>query len=220
MKLVGLTGGVGMGKSAVQELLRAQGVPVVDTDVLARQVVEPGQPAWREIRRVFGPEMFDAAGRLRREVLARRVFSDAAARRQLESITHPRIRELWRQQVDVWRAEGRPLGVVAVPLLFEIGAESEFDVVVCVACSGATQRHRLLARGWEAEQIRQRVAAQLPVEVKMAKADYVVWTEGDKDLLVPQIECILRQITGGQFGECRPAQAGATPAAQGQSPPT
>lgn len=196
MKLIGLTGGVGMGKTAVQQVLLERGVPVVDTDLLARKVVEPGQPAWLEIRRVFGPEVFDAAGQLRRDEMARRVFADAEARRKLEAITHPPIRELWRGQVAQWSREGKPLAVVAIPLLFEIGAESEFDCVVCVACSAATQRQRLLERGWEQEQIRQRVAAQLPIEMKMARANYVVWTEGDKALLNAQLARILDRIAG------------------------
>lgn len=191
MKLFGLTGGVGMGKSAAERWFREQGVPVVDTDALARQVVEPGQPALDEIQRVFGPEVIETDGQLRRVELARRVFADAGARAQLEAIVHPRIRKLWRAQVEAWRGEGRSLAVVAIPLLFEIGAERDFDAVICVACTARTQWQRLLERGWTAEQAGQRIAAQWPVERKLALADHVVWSEGGLDLLGQQLERIV-----------------------------
>jgi dephospho-CoA kinase len=187
MKIFGLTGGVGMGKSAAERLLRERGVPVVDTDLLARLVVEPGQPALEDIQHAFGPEVIDTDGRLRRDELARRVFADPSAREQLEAITHPRIRERWRAQVEAWRAEGQPLAVVVIPLLFETGAAAEFDAVICIACTPQTQRQRLQARGWSAEQIHQRINAQWPAEKKMMLADYVVWAEGDLGVLAQQL---------------------------------
>src|SRR5690242_13889514 len=107
MKVFGLTGGIGMGKSTADKLLRERGVPVVDTDMLARQIVEPGQPALAEIQQCFGPEVIGADQQLRRDELARRVFNDPVARKQLEDILHPRIRELWQEQVAIWRTEGQ-----------------------------------------------------------------------------------------------------------------
>jgi len=194
MKVLGLTGGIGMGKSTSAQLLRARGVPVVDTDDLARQIVEPGQPALAEVLTAFGPQFAGPDGQLRRDELAGRVFTDPAARRQLEDILHPRIRALWHAQVETWRAEGRPLAVVVIPLLFETKAEAELDATICIACSAATQQQRLRARGWSPEQIEQRLQAQWPVETKMARADYVVWTEADLDLHAAQIERILRRL--------------------------
>jgi dephospho-CoA kinase len=140
MKVFGLTGGVGMGKSTSSKLLRDRAVPVVDTDDLARQVVEPGQPALAEIRQIFGDEIVGTDGRLRRGALAERVFSDLPALRQLEGILHPRIRERWRAQIAAWKAESRTLAVVVIPLLFETDAQTSMDATICVACSGATQR--------------------------------------------------------------------------------
>jgi dephospho-CoA kinase len=192
MKVFGLTGGIGMGKSAAGEWLQSRGLPLIDTDRLARQVVEPGQPAWEEIRREFGNDITDAEGRLRRDELARQVFGNAAARQKLESITHPRIRDLWRRQVDAWRSEQRSRAVVVIPLLFETGAESELDATVCIACSPATQQQRLADRGWTAEQIQQRIQAQWPIEKKIARADYVVWSEGDLSVLQEQLDRVFR----------------------------
>jgi dephospho-CoA kinase len=194
MKLFGLTGGVGMGKSACAQLLRWRGAAVVDTDELARELVEPGEPALAEIAAAFGRELLDAEGRLRRDALARIVFADPAARRTLEQILHPRIRDAWHERVAAWRAEGKPLGVVVIPLLFETGAEREFDAVICVACSAETQRQRLLARGWSPEQIEQRIAAQMPIEEKMLRADYVVWTEAGMDVHAQQVYRIVPPV--------------------------
>lgn len=191
MKVLGLTGGIGMGKSTSAQLFRSRGVSVVDTDDLARQIVEPGQPALAEVLAVFGPQIAGPDGQLRRDELARCVFADADARQRLEAILHPRIRALWRAQMETWRAEGRPLALVVIPLLFETKAEAEVDATICVACSAATQRLRLSARGWSPKQIEQRLQAQWPVETKMARADYLVWTEAELDVHAAQVEKIL-----------------------------
>jgi dephospho-CoA kinase len=193
MKLLGLTGGIGMGKSITAQFLRERGAEIADSDELARQLVEPGQPALNEIQAAFGKNIV-ADGRLRRDELARIVFSDAAARKKLETILHPRIRERWLAQTEIWRKENRALAVVVVPLLFETQAESGFDKIICVACSAATQHERLLARGWTPEQIRRRLAAQWPIEQKIACSDFVVWTEGSLDVSAQQVERVLAAL--------------------------
>jgi dephospho-CoA kinase len=194
MRLLGITGGVGMGKSACAQMLRERSIPVIDTDDLAREVVEPGQPALNEVQRLFGPEIIDADGRLRRDVLARRVFADPAARQQLEAVLHPRIRQLWRAQAESWRTQGLPIAAVVIPLLFETKAERELDLVICTTCSSATQSARLQARGWPAEQIEQRIRAQSPIEEKMAKANFVIWTDPTLEIHAAQLDRILRGL--------------------------
>ena len=191
MKLYGLTGGIGMGKSTSEKLLRERGIPVIDTDTLARQIVEPGQPALEEIKNSFGPAIIGDDGRLKRGELAQIVFADAGARQKLEAILHPRIREIWQTRVAQWREEKISRAVVVIPLLYETVPAGSFDAVVCVACSAASQRERLLARGMDAGQIEQRIAAQWPVEKKVALADYVVWTEGSLDVHAAQLERII-----------------------------
>lgn len=194
MKICGLTGGLGMGKSTAADYLRARGAQVVDTDELARQLVQPGEPALAEIQTAFGKDIVAANGRLRRDELACIIFSDAASRKKLETILHPRIRKRWLAQIETWRKENHALAVVVIPLLFETRAESCFDKIICVACSAATQRARLLKRGWTSEQIEQRIAAQWPVEQKMARADFVIWTEGALDAHARQIEHIFVKL--------------------------
>ena len=191
MKLLGLTGGVGMGKTVIARFLGGYGAQIMDTDELARQFVEPGQPALDEIRTTFGENIIVPDGRLRRDELARIIFADPAARKKLETILHPRIRERWLSQVGTWRGENRPLAVVAIPLLYETQAESNFDKIICVACSAATQRQRLLDRGWSPEQIRQRLAAQWPIEQKITRSDFLIWTEGALDVSNRQVERLL-----------------------------
>jgi dephospho-CoA kinase len=178
MKLCGLTGGVGMGKSTAAGFFLQSGLRIVDTDELARQLVEPGQPALAEIRHAFGGGLIADDGSLKRGDLARMVFADVAARKTLEAILHPRIRECWHAQVNRWRREECPAAMVVIPLLFETRAEPDFDRIICVACSAAAQRERLRQRGWPAGQIEGRIAAQLPVTEKIARSDYVIWTDG------------------------------------------
>lgn len=191
MMTIGLTGGIGMGKSTVAEMLAQRGTRMADTDLVARRVVEPGQPALVEIGRTFGPDVIDSEGRLRRDEVARRVFQDAARRHDLEAILHPRIREVWKAQVENWSAEGRNRCVVMIPLLYETRAEEEFSSIVCVACTAQTQRRRLQERGWTIEQIRERNAAQWPVESKLARAQFVVWTEGSLEVTLQQVERLM-----------------------------
>ncbi len=178
MKLLGLTGGIGMGKSAAADCLRQLGLPVVDTDTLARELVLPGQPALAEIQRSFGDGLLDDLGALRRDQLARIVFADERRLRELEAILHPRIRTVWLAEAARWRERGCPAGVVVIPLLFETGAAPDFPATLCVACTAGSQHARLRARGWSETQIAQRLRAQWPIERKIAAADYLVWTEG------------------------------------------
>ena len=204
MKVCGLTGGVGMGKSTAGEILRTHGAQVVDTDELARQLVKPGQLALAEIQKQFGGEVISPVGELKRAGLAQIVFTDNAARKKLEAILHPRIRERWLAQIETWRAapkqsdgarkENCVLAVVVIPLLFETQAESRFDKIICVACSAAGQQKRLLERGWTPGQINQRIAAQMPLEQKIARSDFVIWTDGAMDSHEEQISRLIASL--------------------------
>lgn len=197
MRLYGLTGGIGMGKSAAAELLRQTGLPVIDTDALARDLVEPGQPALDEIVAAFGTGLLDPAGRLRRDELARLVFAGETARARLEGILHPRIRAAWQAETNEWRARGCAAGVVVIPLLYETGAAPAFDAVICVACSAATQHNRLRAREWDTKQIERRIAAQWPVTRKLDQATFVVWSEGTLAVLAEQLRRVLQNAGDG-----------------------
>jgi dephospho-CoA kinase len=191
MKLFGITGGVGMGKSTTGALLEQRGIAVADTDRIARRLVEPGQQALAEIAGAFGPSVISPNGGLDRKELARRVFADAAERAKLEAILHPKIREVWEVEVKKWRASGCARGAVIIPLLFETRAESLFDAIICVACCPASQFERLRERGWSRAEIKQRLAAQWPAEEKIARADFVIWTDTTLEAHAAQLERVM-----------------------------
>ncbi len=188
----GLTGGIGMGKTMASSILARLGCNVVDTDDIARTLTQPGQPALTEIRDVFGDDCFDADDRLRRDILAERVFREPASRHRLEAILHPRIRAIWRDQVARWRHEGSSIAVVVIPLLFETNSAEELDRTVCVACSRRVQQQRLIERGWTVEEMERRMKAQMDVRRKLELADYVVWNDSGIDVLEGQLKRVIR----------------------------
>jgi dephospho-CoA kinase len=196
VKLCGLTGGVGMGKSTAAAFFEARGAKIVDTDRLAHDLVQPGQPALNEIQRTFGSKVISPDGQLRRGELAEIIFSDPEARKKLEAILHPRIRERWLAQVEAWRGENCPFALVVIPLLFETSAEPYFDKIVCVACHENSRQERLRVRGWAPGQIRGRIAAQLPVAEKISRADFVIWSEGNVENHSRQVDLIFGRMMG------------------------
>ena len=190
-RVLGLTGGVGMGKSTAARLLKKVGLPVVDSDDLALEAVQPGTEGLAEIADEFGEGFLKADGSLDRDKMASKVFQDEAARKRLEAIIHPRVRTVWEKQIDQWREQKRPVGVVVIPLLFEVDLQDSFDAVLCVACTANTQRARLRERNWDDAQITARIAAQMDIAQKMDLADHVLWNEGAPELLMDQMKEIL-----------------------------
>jgi dephospho-CoA kinase len=180
-----------MGKSTAATYLGRLGWQIIDTDVLAREVVAPGQPAWNEIIAVFGKEMVGVDGALDRKRLAEVVFANATQRQRLEEIVHPRIRERWLSGLEQARGQNALGAVVVIPLLFETNAQSAFDKILCTACKDQTQLTRLRARGWSDQQIQQRLAAQWSSSRKMLSSDFVIWTEGDKELQYDQLRRVM-----------------------------
>lgn len=190
-RVLGLTGGVGMGKSTAARQLKKVGLPVVDSDDLAREAVQPGTEGLAEIAGEFGGGFLKADGSLDRDKMASTVFQDEAARKRLEAIIHPRVRTVWEKQIDQWREQKRPVGVVVIPLLFEVDLQDSFDAVLCVACTANTQRARLRERNWDDAQITARIAAQMDIAQKMDLADHVLWNEGAPELLMDQMKEVL-----------------------------
>jgi len=188
---LGLTGGIGMGKSTAAELLAKRGAMVCDSDELARELVEPGQAALAEIVDTFGSVVLREDGSLNRAKVGELVFSNSTAREKLEAILHPCIREAWQARLEDWAVLGERLAVVVIPLLFETQAESSFNKTVCVACSSELQRERLRGREWTDDQISSRIAAQMAVGKKIKRADHVIWTDGTIEVLASQWDELL-----------------------------
>lgn len=173
---VGLTGGIASGKSTVADMFAELGAAVVDTDVIAREVVMPGQPALSEIRRSFGESAIDDDGALDRAAMRQLVFADDDARRQLEAILHPRIQEETRRQAD---EAGGDYQLIVVPLLVESSLKSFVDRILVVDCDESSQLNRLLARDAESEaQARRILAAQTSRSERLAIADDIITNDG------------------------------------------
>ena len=182
---IGLTGGIASGKSTVTDMFAALGVPVIDTDVIAREVVAPGQPALEEIRREFGDEIIAEDGSLDRAYMRKLVFSDHELRQRLEAILHPRIGAATIEQAD---AAGGEYQVVVVPLLTESALQTAMDRILVVDCSEATQLQRLLERDAESEdQARRILAAQASREERLAIADDVISNDAGLEILESQV---------------------------------
>ncbi len=179
---IGLTGGIGSGKSLVAGMLRELGAAVVDADRVAREVMAPGGPAYADVVREFGPEVVGPDGSLDRRALAARIFGDAGARHRLNQLTHPHIRRRMAEEADRLAATpGVEVIVFDIPLLLETtdGRELGLDGIVVVYADEATRVRRLMARdGLSESDARQRVAAQMPLEDKVARADWVVDNRG------------------------------------------
>lgn len=189
MRLVGLTGGIATGKSTVAAMLAARGAVVVDADVLAREVVEPGEPALADIVDAFGPAAVGPDGRLDRARVASLVFADAGLRRRLDAITHPRITTLMLERIAAALDGGAPLVVADIPLLFENGRESMFEGTLLAYASEDEQLRRLRARdGLDDADARARLASQMPIEEKRARATWVIDNSGDVDATEAQVE--------------------------------
>lgn len=179
--LVGLTGGIATGKSTVSDILQSLGAIVLDADVLAREVVEPGQPALATIVREFGREVLEADGRLDRKRLAAVVFAHPERRRRLEAITHPAIRERFQARLAGLEAEGYE-GLVFwdAPVMIEAGGHRAMDRLVVVVADETTQRARAISRDGDAADVERRIANQLPLAEKVKLADYVIDNSGDR----------------------------------------
>ncbi len=191
MLLVGLTGGIGSGKSEVSRRLADLGAVVVDADVIAREVVEPGTPGLDRVVAAFGAEVLAADGHLDRDRLAARVFGDAEALARLNAIVHPLVRARTAELV-ARAAAADPHAVVVndVPLLVESGLATtgHYNAIVVVAAQPATQRRRLVEqRGMSPADADARIAAQAPLADKLAVADYVIHNDGDLSALDPQV---------------------------------
>lgn len=193
-RVFGLTGGIGSGKSTVARHFRARGLPVVDADAIAREVVAPGSAGLADVVREFGTEVL-IGDALNRGALAARVFAEPDARKKLEAITHPRIRALTDRRFAEYREQGHPLVCNEVPLLVEVGLAERLRPLVVVTVRESTQLTRAAARdGSTLAQIEARMKAQLPLAEKVKLADYVIDNEGSQEETLSQADKVLDAI--------------------------
>lgn len=192
MRIIGLTGGIASGKSAVAEIISSHGIPVIDADQLSREAVLPGTTALTLIAESFGNSVIDADGRLNREALARIVFSDEPSRKRLEAILHPAIKSLAELKLSDLRASGTPAAVYMAALLIEAAATDRVDEIWVVYTDRETQLGRIQKRdGVSAEEALKRVAAQMPMNEKAACGRIVIDNNGTIEELKLKVEKLL-----------------------------
>ena len=201
LRLIGLTGGIGTGKSTVARRLAARGFPMLDADALAREVVEPGQPALKEVGAVW-PEVITPEGRLNRRALAAIVFADPGARQHLETILHPRIAALANQRVAALARAGHAVAFYEASLLVETGRHRELDALVVVDAPEDARVARVAARdALTSNQVRARIAAQAPMSEKRRLADVILDNDGPLAALDSKVDALLKAL-----GVAAPAQ--------------
>ena len=189
---VGLTGGIGCGKSTALEFFRQAGATVVETDAVVRQLLATDTELIGAIRDAFGKEVIDAEGKVDRGRLAGKVFNNSEALARLEALVHPRVREHWTRQLR----ENHPVLIVEIPLLFEKDLQGNFSLTICVSSHPDVQVQRLKTRGMSESQIEQRKQRQLGLEEKMQRADIVLHNNGSPEHLREQVERVMERLTG------------------------
>lgn len=195
MKWIGLTGGIGSGKSSVTRLLRAKSHVVVDADELARAVVEPGTPGLAEVVQHFGPRTLTPDGRLDRKALAALVFGQGPQLIKLESLLHPRIQNEARRLREEARAQGHKMAFYDVPLLFEKNLVAQFDAVLLVWCRPEQQVERAILRtGLSESEIRLRMRDQIPLDEKRLRSDVVIDNSGPPEALEAAVDKALQEL--------------------------
>jgi dephospho-CoA kinase len=194
--LVGLTGGIATGKSTVSEILRQLGGEIIDADRLARDVVEPEQPAWKQIVAEFGGGVVTAEGALDRKKLGAIVFADPERRKRLEAITHPAIRARFQARLDELAAQGfAGIVVFDAPVMIESGNYKNMDRLVVVVTDDATQAARLQERdGTDEAEGRRKIASQMPLAEKAKLADYVIDNSGDRDATAAEVRRVFAAL--------------------------
>ncbi len=192
---VALTGGIATGKSFCLGRMAAAGVPVIDADRLAHDTIAPGTPGHDAVIARFGAHLAGAGGQIDRAALGRVVFDDARARRELEAIIHPAVYRAIAQWFASLGDRGEPLGVADIPLLYETGRDIDFDAVIVASCPVTMQVERLMRRNaLSREEAIRRVAAQLPIDAKAARAGYVIDTSGSFEETETQISRVLDEL--------------------------
>lgn len=195
-RLIGLTGGIASGKSAVAERLAQLGAEIIDTDIISREVVAPGQPALLDIAEHFGASAINEDGALNRAYIRERVFADSAERQWLEQLLHPLIRQTaWERAAE----STAPLAVLVVPLLFESGQYQQTDLNLVIDVPIDLQRQRVLERdGVDEAQVEQILNAQMDRKTRLEKADRVIDNSGSLEALYQQVDALYSELTANR----------------------
>ncbi len=197
MKRIGITGGIACGKSTAVAYLRSAGAAVTDADAISRNLTAEGGAALEAVRDAFGPSYFDDLGRLDRRRLGALVFGDAAARKRLEAILHPMVREEMERRLSAFEAQGYAVAFLDIPLLYESGMQNMCDAVWVITAPAPVQLARLMRRdGLSREEALARIASQMPLSEKAALADEVIGNAGDPKRLEERVLSLYEAVKG------------------------
>lgn len=200
-KVLGLTGGIGSGKTTISNYFRSLNIPVIDADIVARQVIRAGEPVVKEIAKAFGPEVLLADGEINRGLLSDQIFASEEKRNELDRIVQPPIREAIKKERDQKITEGTSLIVLDIPLLYEMDYETEVDEVMVVYVDTATQKERLLKRDSYLTEmgVMNRIQSQMPLSKKAKKADIVIDNNGTIEASIKQVNAWLKKHIGSNL---------------------
>lgn len=209
MRLIGLTGNIASGKSAVAEMLAARGARIIDADVLARQAVMKGSPALESIVGKWGSEVLDAEGNLDRAALRHKVFEDQSELDALNEIVHPEVNRLRAAEVAAARARGDRVVVCVIPLLFERHLADDFDTIILVDAPRSVRLDRIVRdRKIDEAEAMKMIASQMPADLKRARADYVIENAGTRKELAAEVDRVWEAIVGDEVSSLDTANTG------------
>lgn len=195
MKLVGITGGIGAGKSTVARLFQELGAAVIDADVIAKEIIEPGADAWHDLLKEFGGQILNPDSSINRSRLASLIFGEPAARLRLNEITHPRIKQVMLKKAQEYFAQGASVVMVEAALIGESSHDPPFDAIVLVWIDPAVQMERIMRQGkMKEEEASRRIASQMPSEKKKEIATYIIDNSGDLEETKRQVKAIWEDI--------------------------
>ena len=195
MKWLGLTGGLATGKSTVSRIFLESGIPVIDADRVAHEVVERGSPGLKAVTDLFGKEILNSTGELDRPKLAKKVFADPTSLKKLESIIHPLVQAEVGRQRKWLQDQGTELAIYDVPLLFEKKLESQFFATIVVSCTEELQIQRIKKREkWNDEEIKNRLKSQIPIAEKVKRAQYELKNDKSIEFLKKQVADLIKVL--------------------------
>jgi dephospho-CoA kinase len=196
MKTLAITGGIACGKSLVGRVLQDRGFPVCEADELGHALLDRSSSVYPEIIAEFGSQILGADGAIDRGRLGREIFAHDDKRIRLNRLIHPQVNRMWLEWLVAREAEGARMGVVIIPLMYEIGLDEPWTAVVCVAAPREAQAERMRLRGWTEDDAAGRLRAQWPLEVKMERADFVIYNGGTIEMMSEQLDRVLKTFLG------------------------
>ncbi len=200
MVRIAVTGGIGCGKSRLALYLQSCHIPICEADEIAHKALARGSKVYENIVKEFGTEILDISGEINRNKLAGIVFENVTKLKVLNGLVHPFVKSEIFSWLESFEKSSENIVAAVIPLLFEAGMQNGWDAIISVGCSSLIQNERLLERGLSKSQCRQRIMAQMPIDEKMARSDFVIWNNDDVKSFEKKIDDVLKTIRESKYG--------------------